>query len=174
MNKDVFVPGPDMNIKPNYTIDPNYKGDQTFGCFVKKAKGVKSWSRILGNWNRRFITINLSNMKLAYSPAPLSRDKKYIDIEEITNVKRDVSVTKSGLCFQVFTEKRIFTFECENELQLNTMCKVFHAVINKNTGARLYSGNEFSNMGKTNDSYKRGTSFVNELPSNRKNKKRDS
>lgn len=51
------------------------------GVFVRKSKGITSWTRIWGGWNRRFLTISHNNMKLAYSKAPLSKTKKTIDME---------------------------------------------------------------------------------------------
>ena len=135
-----------------YYLEPKYSGDLTFGCFVNKAKGMKSLARIFGNWNRRFIFIDQNNMSCAYADTPLSKGRKYIMFEEIVSIRRDVTKTASGLCLDIMCARRLFTFEAENELGLKKLLKIFNSVIDCTTGERLYqmsSGdNSFDNSNK--------------------------
>merc|ERR1711935_227289 len=153
-----------MNVKHSrWTIDPCYKGEASMGVFVKKSKGITSWTRIWGGWNRRFLTINLNNMKIAYSKAPLSKTKTTIDIEEINWIRKDPSQTQNGLCFTILTPRREFTFECESMLQLDLLCKCVYAIVDVNTGKRLYTGRDI-----TFTSEPKCTSLLGQLPANKK------
>ena len=77
------------------SINPNYKGERVLGFFVNKKKLPTSISIGFGQWQRRFITINSNNMTIVYANAPLSKEKKVIDMKDIYDVKRELHESES-------------------------------------------------------------------------------
>ena len=40
-------------------IDPGYLGEKEFSCYIKKNKTGSAFGKLLGKWNRRFLTVSI-------------------------------------------------------------------------------------------------------------------
>ena len=72
-------------LDENYDVKPlknkNIQGEKVLTCYVKKAKKDKSFTKLFGKWNRRFLTVSLTEMDFYYKNKPTSKSKTYLPLD---------------------------------------------------------------------------------------------
>ena len=69
----------------NVYLKSGYTGPTRLSCWLYKAKAAGKMSRMFGKWNKRYLILDLDEMKMYYSSKPGGKDIKYLVLNVLYN-----------------------------------------------------------------------------------------